>query len=485
MGIYEFIIICLRCFMFFSSIKSRQKLSWNKFGANYRCNLLQITVLVATVISFFGVVLPSNCFARSITFTLERAEEFLLSENVAIEGQVYKFDLYARDNDKYVIVLKNQPLDVNGKVRTFITPEIRFFNNIQMEDPHNKEIASKLDIQLKEVNIDYIKDWEPCGVRSKTSSRDFLKTIQLMIDDTKLVYSGVHTFSVVKKKYTRLKENAPGNKIMNDHALVESDTGTIIMPDVLAGGFRKIDPQTGKFIGKIIDARFSFSAVGLSCITLIESEKYIEASQLCKIACNNDEGMGCLFLGYLYKNGQGLMDQSEQQADFYYKKAKTLFEKACGLDNGDGCTGLGMLYNSGAGVQQSYKEAITYFEKGCNLYRGESCTGLGMLYYNGEGVQQSYQQAKTYFEKGCSMTDGQACLNAGVLYYSGEGVQQSYEQAKTYFEKGCSNGDSQSCLNVGVLYRDGQGVQQSYENAREYFATACYLGNHEGCDYLK
>lgn len=86
----------------------------------------------------------TNYSAKNL-FTLERAENYFLSQTYRVEGGDYEFKLYAKEGNKYVIVLQNQPAmlaDGNpAEVRTYASPETVFFDKEQMEKPANKATA--------------------------------------------------------------------------------------------------------------------------------------------------------------------------------------------------------------------------------------------------------------------------------------------------------------------------------------------------------
>ena len=60
------------------------------------------------------------------------------------------------------------------------------------------------------------------------------------------------------------------------------------------------------------------------CVTKIKAELYTEAVPYCEKACNLNNGLGCSFLGFLYREGQGVRQN--------YQQAKTYYEKACNLN---------------------------------------------------------------------------------------------------------------------------------------------------------
>ena len=54
------------------------------------------------------------------------------------------------------------------------------------------------------------------------------------------------------------------------------------------------------------------------CRNLYDAEQFSEALTVCEKACNMNNGNGCLTIGELYRNGQGVK-QDYQQAKIYFE----------------------------------------------------------------------------------------------------------------------------------------------------------------------
>lgn len=92
-----------------------------------------------------------------------------------------------------------------------------------------------------------------------------------------------------------------------------------------------------------------------------------------------------------------------------FSKAKGYFERACELNSGGGCVALGDLYYDGEGVEKNLIKAAYFYSKACELKEGDGCGALGALYYNGDGVKQDSKKAVALFEKACKLGYKKAC----------------------------------------------------------------------------
>ena len=86
-----------------------------------------------------------------------------------------------------------------------------------------------------------------------------------------------------------------------------------------------------------------------------------------------------------------------------YQKVAELSKKACDSGEARGCLGLGFLYQNGQGVKQNYQKAAELFQKACDGGEARGCFGLGFLYQNGQGVGQNFSTAKQYYGKACDL----------------------------------------------------------------------------------
>ena len=92
-----------------------------------------------------------------------------------------------------------------------------------------------------------------------------------------------------------------------------------------------------------------------------------------------------------------------------YQKAVQLLQKACDSGEARGCLGLGILYANGQGVRQDYQKVAQLYQKACDSREAVGCFGLGLLYQNGQGVRQNFSTAKQYYGKACDLGIQKGC----------------------------------------------------------------------------
>ncbi len=92
-----------------------------------------------------------------------------------------------------------------------------------------------------------------------------------------------------------------------------------------------------------------------------------------------------------------------------HKRAVELWSKACNSGDIEGCIFLGLMYKNGEGVKQDTLKAIELFTNTCNRGAGSGCYNLGMMYKNGEMVRQDREMALKYFNTACNLKYSTGC----------------------------------------------------------------------------
>ncbi|MBM4120864.1 MAG: sel1 repeat family protein [Nitrospira sp.] len=130
------------------------------------------------------------------------------------------------------------------------------------------------------------------------------------------------------------------------------------------------------------------------CPSLVLADESQEVKTY-RAQCDRGELAGCVNLGWMYDNGNGVKQDSIHAVE--------LFRKAC--DGGDtkGCFNLGWMYDEGNGVKLDPGHAVEFFRKACDGGHAKGCTKMGYMSEKGAGVRHSDTDALNYFAKACEL----------------------------------------------------------------------------------
>ncbi len=200
-------------------------------------------------------------------------------------------------------------------------------------------------------------------------------------------------------------------------------------------------------------------------------------------------GNGCIKVGRMYYNGEGVAKNKQLALEYFYK--------GCAV-SGERCGAYVYYFYEGYNdetikVPQDYEFAFKLAKKGCDSYNGRSCNYLGISYLKGNGVAQDFKKAFRVFSNLCYGTiDSEAdfktlgCYNLAICYANGQGTEQNYKRAFGMFQKLCDEDEmGGACGMVGEFYFNAKGIRQDYRSALHYFGKACDLGEQSGCDNHK
>lgn len=156
-----------------------------------------------------------------------------------------------------------------------------------------------------------------------------------------------------------------------------------------------------------------------------------------------------------YKGYNGELIKVPQDYEFAFQLAK----KGCEMNDGKSCNYLGILYEEGKGTMQDLKRAFWTFQKLCYQetygkmsYKTLGCYNLALCYANGQGVEQDYKRAFNSFKELCDKNEmSSACAITGEYYYNAKGIRQDYRKAMEYFGKACDMGEQNGCDNHKMM----------------------------------
>ena len=92
-----------------------------------------------------------------------------------------------------------------------------------------------------------------------------------------------------------------------------------------------------------------------------------------------------------------------------YKKGSEMLAKACSEGNAEGCFTLGYMYKNGSGIEQDTQKTAALWERACMLGDSNGCIKVAMLYEKGSDIKQDHQKAKELLSKACDLNDDLGC----------------------------------------------------------------------------
>lgn len=212
-------------------------------------------------------------------------------------------------------------------------------------------------------------------------------------------------------------------------------------------------------------------------------------------------------LGVMYLDGNGVIQDSYQAADWFRKSAEQgdsralkKLRNAAEQEDQRAQYNLGMMYLNGKGVAQDYSQAVVWFKKMVDLGNyTEGVAGvrkaaelgsaraqdtLGMMYGNGQGVTLDFVQAVQWFRKAAEQGDSNAQCHLGISYEKGFGVTQDYSQAVDWYMKAAEQGAQYGQYRIGKMYAKGIGVNQDYSKAADWYTKSAKQGSYWAQDEL-
>ena len=131
---------------------------------------------------------------------------------------------------------------------------------------------------------------------------------------------------------------------------------------------------------------------------------------------------------------------------------------------------LGYMYYNGEGVVQDYKEAVKWYRKAAEQGDADAQYNLGGMYKNGQGVVQNYKEAVKWTRKSAEQGDSYAQYNLGNMYYKGKGVPKDYVMAHMYWNLASVDGNKNAIENRDLIAKEmtPSQIEESQKLAREW-----------------
>ncbi|KAF9082000.1 hypothetical protein BGX23_000203 [Mortierella sp. AD031] len=121
---------------------------------------------------------------------------------------------------------------------------------------------------------------------------------------------------------------------------------------------------------------------------------------------------------------------------------------------------LGDMYKNGEGVHQDSQAAMDWYVKAADQGHVSAQLSIGILYGHGQGVPQDYTQAMAWYRKAADQGDADAQYSIGTMYYNGQGVPLDFFQAMEWYKKSADQGHTEAKIQHDNLKLQRHGVQQ-------------------------
>lgn len=192
-----------------------------------------------------------------------------------------------------------------------------------------------------------------------------------------------------------------------------------------------------------------------------------------------------IFLTLVYSNsfGQNADELNEQSKKLIesqeFDKAVPILKQASELGNAESQYNLGYCYRAGTGIDQNTEKAIYWFAKSADQGFNDGLYQMMMAYGNGDGVEQNYNKAYEYGLKCAENGDGTCMWNIINCYYSGMGVEKNMGKMLEWAtrlgklenpENLTKSGYITSVrLQLAQIYREGQDLEKNLYKSYQWF----------------
>ena len=214
-----------------------------------------------------------------------------------------------------------------------------------------------------------------------------------------------------------------------------------------------------------------------------------KALQFSKIACNDNNPLGCFNLGkiYQYPNIQYKQNRNLKR-DF--PKAFQFYQKACNDDFYIACSYLGDLYKSGQGTKKNYSKAVELFLKSCehgdfngcrSIYKMHKSGQFNIKYDNGQKLEPDYSKAFIHYGHSCNNEDLNKCAKLALMH---DIFNQDNEKVTKIHVQACQEGGLKSCYQLGLGYKLGLNIVRDNNKFLELHQKACGGGYLKACNSI-
>ena len=208
---------------------------------------------------------------------------------------------------------------------------------------------------------------------------------------------------------------------------------------------------------------------------LLAQKKYEYARSMFIKADQAGSAMGAMSLGYMYLNGFGGAQDTDE--------ALRLFCRAGTAGVPDAFSNGGLIYMNTN--PPNYAEAARWFERATAMGHSDADFYLGYMYLQGLGVPRNANRAAQLLQRAYRAGDLQANFLLAVMYEAGEGgLPRDPRGAVEMLAASAAAGDPYAQVELGNCYYNGVGVTQNHGSAALWYVKAARVGMPEAQEFI-
>ena len=138
--------------------------------------------------------------------------------------------------------------------------------------------------------------------------------------------------------------------------------------------------------------------------------------------------------------------------------------------------GLGWMYRNGEGVIKNYREAVKWYRLAAEQGLAKAQSNLALMYDNGYGVPENDREAVKWYKLAAEQGLAKAQYNLGGMYAYGKGVPKNDREAVKWVRLAAEQGNVKAQFKLGRMYEYSRGVIQDYQEAYIWYSLAAANG---------
>ncbi len=141
---------------------------------------------------------------------------------------------------------------------------------------------------------------------------------------------------------------------------------------------------------------------------------------------------------------------------------------------------LGLMYDNGKGVLENDKTAVKWYTKAAEQGQANAQYHLAVMYANGYGVLENDKTAVKWYIKAAEQGLAQAQTNLGLMYAKGEGVVTSNIKAYAWYNLAAYIGYKDAATNKDSITKEM--TNEQIAKAQE-LSQRCLDSGYKDCPY--